>query len=154
MDKHWRDRAACAGEHFLMEAPAFEAEAKALCAKCPVIEDCRAEMDRIEKSWYDLPDSVVAGENRTERIGRRTKQKRSRPVEDPDAKLGWLLLATPTIRKGSEPVYAGKRCHRCRKMMRARSNPDHPERPIHYCRGFCSKCYYPVQRAAGRLAAA
>ena len=155
MDKYWRDRAACAGEHFLMEAPAFEAEAKAICARCPVIEDCRAEMDRIEKAWYDLPDSVVAGENRKERTARRTREKRRRPVDqDPEAEMGRILLATPTIRRGSEPVYSGKRCHRCRKVMRARSNPDHPERPTHYCRGFCQKCFYRARQAAERLMAA
>ena len=70
---YWRDRAACAGDWFLMEAPAFEAEAKRLCIGCPVFWQCRAEGDKFESisPAYYLNPGVLAGETGLERANRR-----------------------------------------------------------------------------------
>ena len=76
----WRDRAACAGEWFLMESPAFEAEAKRLCIGCPVFWQCRAEGDKFEGTYpsYYLNGGVLAGETGLERATRRRGKRQRR----------------------------------------------------------------------------
>ena len=76
----WRGRAACAGDWFLMEAPAFEAEAKRLCIGCPVFWQCRAEGDKFEGTApsYYLNGGVLAGETGLERATRRRGKRQRR----------------------------------------------------------------------------
>ena len=76
----WRDWAACAGEWFLMEAPAFEAEAKRLCIGCPVFGQCRAEGEKFEGTSpsYYLNGGVLAGETGLERATRRRGKRQRR----------------------------------------------------------------------------
>ena len=76
----WRGRAACAGDWFLMEAPAFEAEAKRLCIGCPVFWQCRAEGDKFEGTYpaYYLNGGVLAGETWAERAQRRRGKRQRR----------------------------------------------------------------------------
>lgn len=59
----WREHAQCVGCHQIMWDPAHEAQAKALCAQCPVRDDCHAEvLERRDAIW-----GVWAGMNPEER---------------------------------------------------------------------------------------
>lgn len=54
------------------DVPAREAEARALCARCPVIDTCRAQGDRIETGRSTATvHGVRAGETAQQRLDRR-----------------------------------------------------------------------------------
>lgn len=66
-DLSWQDEAACAGRTSEMYPvdDAGEAAAKAICARCPVVEPC-AEAARVNRE----PAGVWGGQTPTERSGR------------------------------------------------------------------------------------
>ena len=72
----WQSDAACRGlplDVFFPEGTGvgkFEA-ARAVCAGCPVIEDCRAMTDRAERGLSSDVFGVFAGETPHERVRRR-----------------------------------------------------------------------------------
>lgn len=72
----WQTDAACRGltlEVFFPDgtgASKFE-QAKAICAACSVIEDCRAMTDRAERGLSSDVFGVFAGETPLERVRRR-----------------------------------------------------------------------------------
>ena len=54
-------------------------EAKAICARCPITEHCRAEADRITPEMpYERLHGVWGGESERERMGRQAAEKRAR----------------------------------------------------------------------------
>ncbi len=74
----WMEEAACRGvdpELFFPDrdgSTARIAQAKAICAGCPVLSDCRAHGERVEaelarSEWY----GIVGGETVDDRLGRR-----------------------------------------------------------------------------------
>jgi WhiB family redox-sensing transcriptional regulator len=73
----WPDLAACAGvstDVFFPVRGASYAAAKAICARCPVTERCRAEIDRVEGH---LPLADAAGLYAGETPGERRRRRRS-----------------------------------------------------------------------------
>lgn len=54
----WSKRAECAGKHDTMELPHLRAEAKALCASCPVVAQC---LDHLMRSEVGKPAGERAG---------------------------------------------------------------------------------------------
>ena len=71
----WIAEAACAGapNHvFFPERGSSYATGKAMCARCPVIEECRAEIDRVEArlAGFDV-QGLYAGETPGQRRRRR-----------------------------------------------------------------------------------
>lgn len=68
MGTEWRDQAACAGRGEVMHDLTREAEAKAVCAACPVLLPCAA--------WANTPQGrpvpgVLAGRSERERLAAR-----------------------------------------------------------------------------------
>ena len=82
----WWGRAACAGmavEVFYPLKGGSTRQAKEICAGCPVLEQCRAWNDRIERTKpLTHLHGVFAGEAPDERIARRAG--RDRPYEHED----------------------------------------------------------------------
>jgi Transcription factor WhiB len=70
--QEWRWEAACLGadvEVFFPDGASYAA-ARAICARCPVIEDCRRACDRAEGKAVPV-FGFYAGESPTERVARR-----------------------------------------------------------------------------------
>lgn len=83
MDRYWRDDALCRQvdtELFFLEAhSSMRARVpKAVCLSCPVMMECRAEFDRLEKKLtYRELHGVVGGETAVERWRRRQRVKKA-----------------------------------------------------------------------------
>ena len=74
----WMGAAACAGaptDAFFPERGSSYATGKAICARCPVIAECRAEIDRLEGR---LAGSEVQGLYAGETPAQRHRRRRSR----------------------------------------------------------------------------
>jgi WhiB family redox-sensing transcriptional regulator len=70
--QEWRQDAACLGVDpavFFPEGASY-APARAICSRCPVLEDCRAWNDKAEGRSVRL-FGVYAGESPQERVARR-----------------------------------------------------------------------------------
>ena len=71
----WIAAAACTGvstDIFFPEVGASYATAKAICARCPVSDECRAEVDRVEARLTVLDvTGMYAGETPAARLRRR-----------------------------------------------------------------------------------
>lgn len=75
----WFERAACDGMDTEIFFPSFSSDlpAKRVCARCPVIEECRAATDRMERGVVTHHEihGIFGGENPTERAARRKREK-------------------------------------------------------------------------------
>jgi len=85
-ERLWLAQAACAGQLEVFYPPDYlesrgervarELRARAICAACPVIEACRALVDRIETSRpYEHHHGIWAGETPVERKRRRASSR-------------------------------------------------------------------------------
>ena len=81
----WLEGAACAGAQvdifFPVKGESY-AEARSVCRRCPVLQECRAEIDRVEGRLRG-PDAqgFYAGETPAERRRRRSGATGSTPIE-------------------------------------------------------------------------
>lgn len=77
----WHQRAACRGHTDLLFPSRSDwvlyRQAVELCRSCPVVEECRAEGDRIEEGHGDLVIGMRAGESAKQRALRRRRARRS-----------------------------------------------------------------------------
>ena len=71
----WMDVAACSGypvDIFFPERGGSYALAKVTCDRCPVVRDCRREIDRAERQLAEADvQGMYAGETPAERVRRR-----------------------------------------------------------------------------------
>lgn len=133
----WKDRAACAGDPFLMESPAFENGAKARCGRCPVLAECRTWIDGVEagRSLPAVAAMVVAGETTAERFERRREKEaggeRFQVVSDEDLLRGYL----------DWPPRRGPRERRCWGCARAFTRQTSGRGSVRYkTAGLCRGC--------------
>lgn len=102
-DQSWRQRAACRGLSpavFYSEDPHREAMAKAICARCPAIGDCRRAGEA--EDW-----GIWGGRSAEERHqGREQRRSGPAPIIDTD-QLSDLLLAADPDRPALEQILAG-----------------------------------------------
>lgn len=80
----WRAKAACQGlgaDYMMVTTPTMKRRAKAICATCPVVNECRAFSDRLEATFTNEDrggQPIWAGETFTERLRRRGVPGRNR----------------------------------------------------------------------------
>ena len=137
----WYDRAKCAGQSALFETPGQETTCIAICASCPVFDECRADCDRWEaKHRGCLAYNVVAMETTPKRIARRRAQN----FRDPIVPTKILELMVAWRSRSARP----ETCNACGVGMVARNaHLDSKSDMRRYGgNGVCSSCYQKTKK--------
>jgi hypothetical protein len=169
----WWERAACVGRDPRWwdtgeGLSADDGRARLVCASCPVVSQCRAAVDVMERGLASTAlQGVWAGEGPAQRMRRR--RERPRPAcrecgramrgrdEGAESAPGTVILAADGLcyrcyrvsrARGLAGAGGLTRCLGCGRVLVPRSLPA-GERPagavVHQSRGLCSACYKAVR---------
>ena len=115
----WRDRANCAGtDPYVFENPDFYDQARQICRRCPVLQQCRDWNDKVEAGTpVNYTYLVYAAETPRQRYNRRTNKPRRGLQLGDTCKHGHVMTAQTLY---TNPNSGYTYCRQCNSQIQTR----------------------------------